>query len=124
MRSAGGGLVADGHGQTFEAAVEEVDETLATGLRHAPVARRVGVALLPLNAIAGEPLDGVGGAVAEGADELLVGAATGDAHEVVEHLVGGVGARRPNSSGSWGKRIWASAKRVLPPRSGIAAPSR
>ena len=53
----------------------------------------MGVALFPLDAEAGEPLDRVGGSVAEGADEVLVGAAAGDAHEVVEHLIGGVGAR-------------------------------
>ena len=67
--------------------VEEVHEALAAGGRATPVAGCVGIALLPLEAHAGEPFGGLAGVFTKGADEVRVGAATGNAHQVFEHVV-------------------------------------
>ena len=86
----GGSLVGAGDSEPFEPPEEKVDKALATGLRAAAVAGGVRIAGLPFEAEVGQPVGRLTGVVAEGADEVLVGAAAGNAHQVAEHVVGGV----------------------------------
>src|SRR5690606_8337568 len=81
----GAGFVGDDAADAFEAAVEQVDEALAAGGGAATIAGGVRVALLPFEAHVCEPFGGFAGVLAEGADEVRVGATAGDAHEIFEH---------------------------------------
>jgi hypothetical protein len=94
-------VVADGHSKAFETAMKEVDEAFAARLRTAAVTGGVGIASFPFESHVCEPLRRTAGVLTERANKVLVGAAAGDTHEVVEHVIHGVVARSELISFVW-----------------------